>query len=184
MIQDDESKPGKKFSLQRITSTPKKSYPFHFKRHKFAIRPAFAITVNKGQGVLVISVFGHRKAYVALSRVGDFDRISVLTPNGKPTSADVVFQVVFDKDYIVTQIRPESVRPIVLDRLDIDYGRMPDDFAIPYVDEETENLFEHMHQQDPYDSDDDGVEEQYDMDAHMYTHDETAFEEDWMPDDY
>ncbi len=51
------------------------------------------------------------------------------------------------------------------------------------MDEETENMFDHMDQHESYDPND-GVDEQYDTDAHMYTHDETACEEDWIPHDF
>ncbi len=110
MIQDDPNKPEKKFTLPRITLSPPKHYPFPFKRRQFSIKPAFVMTVNKAQGCtldvigleVTTPVFGHGRAYhdVVLSRVIDFKKITVLTPDGLPTTRNVVFQKVFDQDYI------------------------------------------------------------------------------------
>ncbi len=113
MIQKDPSLPEKRLMPPRINNRPEKHYPFPFVRRQFPVRAAFATTINKGQGAtldavgldLTAPVFGHGQMYVALSSVKDFDRISVYTANAEPTTNNAVFQEVFDKEYIDTQIR-------------------------------------------------------------------------------
>ena len=78
------------------------------------------MTINKAQGATLDAVgidvtspvFGHGQLYVALSRVDDFHKITVLTPTNESSTRNVVFQEVFDKDYIDTQIRLRTERPI------------------------------------------------------------------------
>ena len=64
--------------------------PFQFARRQFPVKPAFAITSNKGQGQsydkagihLDTDFFTHGQLYVALSRVGSQDNVRVYVKNG------------------------------------------------------------------------------------------------------
>jgi ATP-dependent DNA helicase PIF1 len=77
----------------KLTSTDGE-LPFIVSRRQFPIRLYFAITVNKSQGQsfnfvginLRIPVFTHRQLYVALSRVTDIHRLSLLLPQGGNTA--------------------------------------------------------------------------------------------------
>ena len=71
---------GKRVFIPRIPMTPSDSdFPFVLRRRQFPIRPAFCITINKGQGQSLENVgiflpspnaiFSHGQLYVALSRV-------------------------------------------------------------------------------------------------------------------
>jgi ATP-dependent DNA helicase PIF1 len=189
MIMHDPSLPEKHFMLPRITNVPPKNYPFPFKRRQFPVRPAFALTVNKGQGCTFdaigldasVSVFSHGQLYVALSRVKDFHNITVLLPDGEITTRNVVLQEVFDKEYIETQIRIRSQRPIISERFDSNYCCMPSDHLNPHHDEDSEARLDLLDQLDQYDHVD-GLDQD---DSHeRYTYDELAFEEDWIPDDH
>jgi hypothetical protein len=61
---------------------------------------------------------------VALSSVGDFDKLTVLTPPGETTIKNIVLPQVFDKDDIDAQIRKRTVRPFCSDR-NTQYGHGP-----------------------------------------------------------
>ena len=189
MIQDDRTRPEKKFRLPRITTTPPQHYPFPFKRRQYPIRPCFAMTINKSQGGTFdvegldasSPVFSHGQAYVALSRVRDFNKITVLTPNEETTIQNIVFPQVFDKEYIDTQIRQRNERPILPDRMDTEYDHMPPDNQNPFFDDELEafnDRYDNMEDYDPYD----GVNDDSCLGAFM--NDEVAFEEDWIPTDH
>ena len=188
IIQDDKTKPEKIFRLPRITTTPPQHYPFPFKRRQYPIRPCFAMTINKSQGGTFdvegldasSPIFSHGQAYVALSRVRDFDKITVLTPNMETTIQNMVFPQVFDKDYIDTQIRQRNERPILPDRMETDYAHMPPDHQNPYIEEELEaynDQFDNMEEYDPYD----GVQD--DSCLGRFMADEMAYEEDWIATD-
>ena len=78
---------GQERLLFRIKLTTKENeYPFVLTRKQFPFRLCFAMTVNKAQGQslgtvgvdLQISCFSHGQLYVALSRVTDVNRLSVL----------------------------------------------------------------------------------------------------------
>jgi hypothetical protein len=195
MIQDDPNKPEKKFTLPRITLSPPMHYPFPFKRRQFPIKPAFVMTINKAQGGTLdvigleatTPVFAHGQAYVALSRVSDFKKITVLTPAGLPSTRNVVFQEVFDQDYIDTQIRLRSQRPVFGERMHTDHHHMPADNSNPYYNDEEEAFMDHLDQPEPcsvpqYDHDDD--HDHHYPDAHQYTYDEMVFEDDQVPHDW
>ena len=179
----------KKIRLPRITTTPPQHYPFPFKRRQYPIRPCFAMTINKSQGGTFdvegldasSPVFSHGQAYVALSRVRDFNKITVLTPNEETTIQNIVFPQVFDKEYIDTQIRQRNERPILPDRMDTEYDHMPPDNQNPFFDDELEafnDRYDNMEDYDPYD----GVNDDSCLGAFM--NDEVAFEEDWIPTDH
>ena len=151
------------------------------------------MTVNKAQGgtldvlglEVTTPVFGHGQAYVALSRVSDFCKITVLTSDGLATTKNVVFQEIFEHDYIDAQIRLRSQRPILGERISTDHQRMPADSSNPFYNDEEEAFMDHLHQPESY------TEEQYGQgddhhypDAFQYTHDEMVFEDDFIPDDH
>jgi hypothetical protein len=146
------------------------------------------MTINKSQGGTFdvegldasSPIFSHGQAYVALSRVRDFDKITVLTPNMETTIPNMVFPQVFDKDYIDTQIRQRNERPILPDRMETDYAHMPPDHQNPYIEEELEaynDQFDNMEEYDPYD----GVQD--DSCLGRFMADEMAYEEDWIATD-
>lgn len=64
--------------------------PFKLRRRQFPVRPAFAMTINKSQGQTMQSVglylpqnvFSHGQLYVAFSRVGSPQHISVCAEQG------------------------------------------------------------------------------------------------------
>jgi hypothetical protein len=191
IIHDDKSKKDKTFLLSRITTKPPPQYPFPFNRRQYPIRPCFCMTVNKSQGSTLdmvgldgtAPVFSHGQTYVALSSVGDFHKLKVMTPTGETTIKIIVFPQVFDKDYIDAQIRKRTVRPFCSDRLDMD-----DNYVHcnnPNMDEEMEQFFDQFDAEMPYDPND-GVNDQFDPDAFMFTHndDELAYEDDWMAHDH
>ena len=189
-IFDDPSKPTFIFNLPRITTTPPEHYPFPFKRRQYPIRPAFAMTINKSQGGTFdmvgidasCPVFTHGQAYVALSRVRDFDKISVLTPEGEVTMKNIVFPQVFDKEYIDSELRRRAQRPIIPDRMDCDLEYPADNANLHFDDDEMEAYLDQFDRQPEYNPDD-GVPDQLCPDSYMYTYDEMAFEDDWIPHD-
>ena len=94
-------------AIPRITLRPgEKEYPFEWSRRQFPVRAAFASTINKAQGEslkrigiwLPEPVFGHGQLYVALSRVGapEWVTIAIRPREGEPANQtrNVVFQEV------------------------------------------------------------------------------------------
>jgi len=65
--------------------------PFQFKRVKFPVRLAIAMTINKSQGEslevcginLELPCFSHGQLYTACSRVGKPSALFVFSPDGK-----------------------------------------------------------------------------------------------------
>jgi hypothetical protein len=149
------------------------------------------MTINKSQECTLdmvgldgtAPVFTQGQTYVALSRVRDFHKLTVLTPSGETTIKHIVFPQVFDKDYIDAQIRKRTVRPFCSDRLDMDHDYAHCDN--PNMDEEMEQFFDQFDAEMTFDPND-GVNDQFDPDAFMSTHndDEQAYEDDWMAHDH
>ena len=83
---------GKTALIPRLSITPSDSqnWPFTLRRRQFPVRPAFAMTINKGQGqtfervglYLPKPVFSHGQLYVGASRVGSPDGLVVSVPGG------------------------------------------------------------------------------------------------------
>ena len=78
---------GERVYIPRIPMAPKKAeLPFILCRRQFPVRLAWAMTINKAQGqslervgvALPDPVFSHGQLYVALSRAGSFERVTVL----------------------------------------------------------------------------------------------------------
>lgn len=80
---------GEDVLIPRIPMLPT-NMPFQFKRLRFPIRLAFAITINKAQGQslgncgldLDTDCFSHGQLYVACSRVGKLDNLYIFANNG------------------------------------------------------------------------------------------------------
>jgi hypothetical protein len=80
------------------------------------------MTINKSQrGTFDIEglaatapVFSHGETYVALSSVRDFDKPTVLTPNGQTISNNIAFPQVSDKEYIDTQFANAQLAQLYL----------------------------------------------------------------------
>ena len=79
--------------IARIPMTPS-DFPFVLRRREFPIRPAFCITINKGQGQSLENVgiflpspnaiFSHGQLYVALSRVKNPAGLKPMVCGGSP----------------------------------------------------------------------------------------------------
>jgi hypothetical protein len=73
--------------------------PFQLTRRQFPVKLCFAITINKSQGQslqtvgidLRTSPFSHGQLYVALSRVTDVRKLTVLLPENRKTTHNIVF---------------------------------------------------------------------------------------------
>ena len=106
------------------TDADDKTIPVQIRRRQFPVRPAFAMTINKSQGqtfqeiaiYLPAPVFAHGQLYVALSRVGDPRKITILIthpllPNQPPAlsmTRNVVYTEIFQH---VNAPRPQQRQP-------------------------------------------------------------------------
>ena len=105
---------GNVVSIPRInmnTDADDKTIPVQIRRRQFPVRPAFAMTIDKSQGqtfqniaiYLPAPVFAHGQLYIALSRVGDPRKITILIthlplpdqPPGLPMTCNVVNTEIF-----------------------------------------------------------------------------------------
>jgi hypothetical protein len=109
-------------ALTRFKLIPKEGeYPFEWARRQFAIKPAFAMTINKSQGQtlkrvgvwLPQPVFTHGQLYVAASRVGDPEKITfAILPEDKMRpnyTRNVVFKEVLLGNSSGTSSGPQDV---------------------------------------------------------------------------
>jgi ATP-dependent DNA helicase PIF1 len=106
------------------TDADDKTIPVQIRRRQFPVRPAFAMTINKSQGqafqeiaiYLPAPVFAHGQLYVALSRVGDPRKITILIthpllpnqPPALPMTLNVVYTEIFQH---VNAPRPQQQQP-------------------------------------------------------------------------
>jgi hypothetical protein len=103
--------------LPKITLTPVEGYPFMFNRTQYPIIPAYSGTFNKCQGCtfekigidLTEPCFSHGQLYVALSRARNFDRITVLLPEGETSVNNIVWRSILQQERIQED---SSVPPI------------------------------------------------------------------------
>ena len=93
---------GNRVFIPRIVMIPSETdFPFVLRRKQFPIRPAFCITINKGQGQSLESVgiflpspdaiFSHGQFYVALSRVQNPRGLKLLVGGGTHSISGGVF---------------------------------------------------------------------------------------------
>jgi ATP-dependent DNA helicase PIF1 len=83
---------GARVFIPRIALTSSdETNPIRLRRKQFPVRPAFAMTINKSQGqtlqrvgiYLPKPVFSHGQLYVAMSRVGAPDCLSIMVAGGR-----------------------------------------------------------------------------------------------------
>ncbi|GBL98913.1 hypothetical protein AVEN_161027-1 [Araneus ventricosus] len=92
---------GQDVFIPRIPFVPT-DIPFSFKRLKFPVRLAFALTLNKGKGQSIrrcgvnpeSPCFSHGLLYVACSRVGSPKHLFIHSPGGK--TKNVVYRQALD----------------------------------------------------------------------------------------
>jgi ATP-dependent DNA helicase PIF1 len=92
---------GETVFIPRIPLIPT-DLPFNFKRLRFPVRLAFAITINKSQGQSIkycgvdlrLPCFSHGQLHVACSRVGSPKNVFILAPGGE-TKKKMLFIIKF-----------------------------------------------------------------------------------------
>uniref|UniRef100_A0A914Q9G8 ATP-dependent DNA helicase n=1 Tax=Panagrolaimus davidi TaxID=227884 RepID=A0A914Q9G8_9BILA len=85
--------------IPRITLTAKHGV-VDVTRHQFPVKLAFCMTINKSQGqtmdrvgvVLNHECFSHGQLYVAFSRVRSMSGLKIVLPEGKTTTANIVYK--------------------------------------------------------------------------------------------
>ena len=91
---------GKRIFIPRIPLAPSDNlFPFQMQRRQFPVRLSFAMTSNKSQGqtlercgiYLEKDFFSHGQLYVAMSRVGRFENVKLLTQNGTFLGHDGIY---------------------------------------------------------------------------------------------
>ena len=122
---------GKRVFIPPIPMTPTDTdFPFVLRRRQFPIRPAFCITINKGQGQSMENVgiflpspeaiFSHGQLYVALSRVHNPNGLKVMVCGGSTSSSggvwvrNVVYREVFQNhlEYVLPSTQDTSFMDI------------------------------------------------------------------------
>lgn len=91
--------------IPRITLMPSTvELPFSFSRRQFPIKLAFAMTINKAQGQTMDYVglylpaedFTHGQLYVALSRVTNFNNLSIIIKDGLYHTKNIVYKEIIN----------------------------------------------------------------------------------------
>ena len=122
-------------------------FPFVLRRKQFPIRPAFCITINKGQGQSLESVgiflptpeaiFSHGQLYVALSRVQNPRGLKIMvcggtySPSGLVCVRNVVYKEVFQ--FHLGNISPSNQNSGYCSPMDLSFGN-------PYSDSEPDSV--------------------------------------------
>ncbi len=89
----------------------------------------------------------------------------------------------FNKNYMDNQIRLRSERPIDSSRMESDKHCIPNSRQNMFFDDDTEAFLDQLNHYDMYDPND-GVDLHDNRDTFESTHDERAFEEDWVQCDH
>ena len=100
-------------------------------RSQYPIVPAYAITINKGQGCtfekiginLTEHCFTHGQLYVALSRTRNFQNITVLLPENQFQTRNIVWKCILQKTRITAQ---DNTQPITGDIFPSEYNSQVD----------------------------------------------------------
>ena len=96
---------GRTLLIPRITLSPSDIFPFTLRRRQFPVRPCFAMTVNKSQGLSLYRVgiccsrnfFSHGQFYVAASRVGRSSRLRILAQDKQTKKRRFLSNVVYEE---------------------------------------------------------------------------------------
>ena len=123
---------GKRVFIPRIIMTPSETdFPFVLRRKQFPIRPAYCITINKGQGQSLESVgiflpspdaiFSHGQLYVALSRVKNPKGLKVMVCGANYSTSGGVWirNVVYREVFKNHNINPSLNDTMDLSQIDI-----------------------------------------------------------------
>ena len=127
-------------------------FPFVLRRKQFPIRPAFCITINKGQGQSLESVgiflptpeaiFSHGQLYVALSRVQNPRGLKIMvcggtySPSGLVCVRNVVYKEVFQ--FHLGNISPSNQNSGYCSPMDLSFGNPFSDSEPDSVPDDTE----------------------------------------------
>jgi ATP-dependent DNA helicase PIF1 len=109
----NEEHAGQKVLIPRFLLTPTdERLPFTLRRRQFPVRLAFAMTINKSQGqtfkkvglYLPHHVFTHGQLYVAFSRVGSWDDLSVCMLDQKEARHGKIGDKYFTKNIVFQEM--------------------------------------------------------------------------------
>lgn len=108
--------------------------PFTLTRRQFPVQVCFAMTINKSQGQLLntvgidlrLPVFCHGQLYVALSRVTDVAKMTVLLPEGSDKTTNIVYPEVLGG---VNSGGPVGVGPVGVEPVRVGPVREDDEFG-------------------------------------------------------
>ena len=141
---------GNRVFIPRIVIIPSETdFPFVLRRKQFPIRPAFCITINKGQGQSLESVgvflptpeviFSHGQLYVAISRVQNPRGLKVMVCGGNYSASggvwvrNVVYKEVFQ--YNLGNISPSNQNSAYCSPMDLSFGN-------PFSDSEPDSVLD------------------------------------------